>query len=515
MSAGGIAAVVAALAALVIIAVFWLGRVRFSGGRVTRLLQLGHLFARLSTSWLGALIRRSFAGRDGRRRIDAAQRAANAARVAETMGHMKGAMMKVGQMLSFVADSVPEEYRAALASLQAAAPAMEFAVIRDVAEAELGRPLERAFAQFDQEPLAAASIGQVHRARLPSGDRVVVKVQYPGVAQAIASDLANAGALYRMIGLVYRNVDPVALVAELRARVTEELDYRREADNQALFATLYADHPFIHVPGVVASHSTERVLTSEEVIGRRFAELLASDAETRSRVGEILYRFAFGSIFRFGIFNGDPHPGNYLYEASGKVAFLDYGSVKYFPVDVLQHWHALMASHLAGDRAAFRDNLIALGFLDPSSPVDTERVYQWLGYFYEPFHDDREFTFTREYNARSMKIVFAPEGNLKGLERELKLPADFVFVNRIQWGIYSLLGQLGARANWYRIQRELLFGDPPASELGVADAAHWSRFRAAHGLTGHRWLLGEGGDLSVERLRGSGAGAVGAAQARQ
>jgi predicted unusual protein kinase regulating ubiquinone biosynthesis (AarF/ABC1/UbiB family) len=451
---------------------------RVQGSRALRLVHMGRLSARLLTSWLGARVRRVFASPERRRHLDAARRRQAAEAVAETMGHMKGAFMKLGQMLSFVSDEVPEEFRAALAALQASAPPMDFALLRAVAEEELGRPLERAFARFDERPLASASIGQVHRATLPTGEEVAVKIQYPGVADAIRADLGNAEMLYRMISPLYPGVDTRSVVDELRGRIVEELDYAREADNQRAFHDLYDAHPFIRIPRVHASHSTARVLTSEFVDGRRFADVLGDDEAMRTRYGEILFRFVFGSIVRHGMFNGDPHPGNYLFDGDGRVVFLDFGCVKYFPSEMLTNWRALVKAHLTGDRAAFARQLVTLTFLPSTDGLDLDVLFDYFGYFYEPIQEDREFVFTREYNARSFKQVFKPDGSAAGLSKKLNMPRDFVFVNRIQWGVHSVLAHLGARGNFHRIERELLFGDPPSTELGHADAAWRARYES-------------------------------------
>jgi predicted unusual protein kinase regulating ubiquinone biosynthesis (AarF/ABC1/UbiB family) len=470
--------VVVAVAALALVAFGARRGGRIQGSRAVRLMHIGRLWARLSTSWLGARVRRLFASPERRRHVDAARRRQAAEAVDETMGNMKGAFMKLGQMLSFVSDEVPEEFRAALAALQASAPPMDFALLRAVAEEELGRPLERAFARFDERPLASASIGQVHRATLQTGEEVAVKIQYPGVADAIRADLGNAAMLYRMISPLYPGVDTRSVIDELRGRIIEELDYAREANNQRVFCELYEDHPFIRVPRVHASHSTARVLTSEFVDGRRFADVLAADDATRSRYGEILFRFVFGSIVRHGMFNGDPHPGNYLFDGDGRVVFLDFGCVKYFPEEMLTNWRALVKAHLAGDRAAFARQLVALTFLPSTDGFDLEMLYDYFGYFYEPIQEDREFVFTREYNARSFKQVFRPDGSAAGLSKKLNMPRDFVFVNRIQWGVHSVLAHLGARGNFHRIERELLFDDPPSTELGRADAAWRARYES-------------------------------------
>lgn len=452
-------------------------RGRVDGSRARRLLRIGRLWARLSTSWLGARLRRRFASPERRRAVDVERRRAAAAEVARTMGEMKGAFMKLGQMLSFVSDEVPDELRAALAALQAEAPPMDFPLLRAVAEAELGRPLERAFARFDERPLASASIGQVHRATLPTGEAVAVKIQYPGVADAIRADLGNAAMLYRMLTPLYPGVDSRAVIDELRGRILEELDYTREADNQRAFLRIYDGHPFIRVPRVYASHSTARVLTSEFVAGRRFADACAADEATRARWGEIIFRFVFGSIVRHGMFNGDPHPGNYLFDDAGRVVFLDFGCVKHFPQEMLQNWRALVRAHLAGDRDAFARQLVALTFLPTTDGFDRDMLFDYFGYFYEPVQEDREFVFTREYNARSFKQVFKPEGRFAGLSKKLNMPRDFVFVNRIQWGVHSVLAHLGARGNFHRIERELLFDDPPSTELGRLDEEFRTRVR--------------------------------------
>jgi len=463
----------AAIAGLaVVLGFFLLARGRgIAGGRLGRIARISRLSARLSASWFGSRLRRLFARGERRKQLDSTARKAAAETVAREMGQMKGAIMKLGQMMSFVSDDIPEEYRAALASLQHAAPAMDFPLLRDVAERELKMPLERAFARFETQPLASASIGQVHRATLRDGSEVVVKIQYPGVGDAIRADLANAGMLYRMMAMFYPALDPKPVVDELRMRLTEELDYANEARSQIKFGELYTRHPFIRIPRVIPSHSTSLVLTSEFIAGRRFADVLADDQSARNRWAEILYRFVFGSIIRHGVFNGDPHPGNYLFDADGRIAFLDFGCVKWFPADMLANWLALVRAHLSRDRAAFRARAVTLGFLKQDAAISEDKLFDYFAYFYEPFEAEGEFTFSRDYNARSFKMVFAPEGPFKGMSKQLNMPPDFVLVNRIQWGVWSILAQLGATADWAAIHQEFLGTRPPASELGRLDAA--------------------------------------------
>jgi predicted unusual protein kinase regulating ubiquinone biosynthesis (AarF/ABC1/UbiB family) len=475
----GAVAVVLALAAVGVL--LWLGRRgRLPSGRLARLTHIGQLSAGLSASWLGATLRRLFAGQAGRERIDEARRKADAARVAETMGQMKGAFMKLGQMMSFISDNIPAEYQAALKSLQSEAPPMDFALVRDTVERELGKPLERAFAHFEPRPLASASIGQVHRARLPSGEEVVVKVQYPGVADAIRADLANMALLQRSLKLIYPAHDPQQVIEELRGRIFEEFDYANELANQEEFHRLYDQHPHFHIPRPYASHSSKMVLTSEFVAGRRFDDVLGDSAEARGRYAEIIYRFVFGSIMRHRLFNGDPHPGNYLFSDDGKVVFLDFGCVKRFAPEMSRVWAELIAAHLSNDHEGFRKNAISLGFLKEATAIDAELLYGYFQLFYEPFRFDREFSFSRAYIASTFKQVFAPEGRFSGMQKRMTMPGDFVFVNRIQWGVFSILGHLGASRNFHRIHREYLWNEPPSTPLGQEDAAYWAKRGVVH-----------------------------------
>jgi len=376
--------------------------------------------------------------------------------VLAAMGQMKGAVMKLAQIASFVSDDVPEQYRTALKQLQTAAPPMSFGLARKVIEDDLSAPLERLFAEIEPTPLAAASIGQVHAARLADGEEVVVKVQYPGVDAAIRADMANLPWLYAILGMLNPGLDPKPLAAELQARIIEELDYHREAANQATFARLYAGHPRIHVPRVVPERSGAHVLTSERARGHDFDWLVAQPQPFRNAVAEVLFRFVFESIFRHHVFNGDPHPGNYLFHDDGRVTFLDFGCVKYFDAAMVADWKRYVRAHLAGDRETFLAQAARLGFVRAGAPVPAE-LYDYMLYFYEPWHANGPYTFTPEYNAQSLGMVFDRNHPRWGtLLRRLNMPADFAIVNRLQWGLTSILAQLRATANWRAIIDEYL-----------------------------------------------------------
>jgi predicted unusual protein kinase regulating ubiquinone biosynthesis (AarF/ABC1/UbiB family) len=325
-----------------------------------------------------------------------------------------------------------------------------------VIEADLGAPLARLFAEVDPVPLAAASIGQVHAARLPDGGEVVVKVQYPGVDEAIRADMANLPWLYGVLGMLNPGLDPKPLAAEIQVRITEELDYRREAENQTTFARLYDGHPRIHVPRVIAERSATRVLTSERARGHDFEWLVTQPQAFRDMVAETIFRFAFESIFRHHVFNGDPHPGNYLFHDDGRVTFVDFGCVKHFDAAMVADWKLYVRAHLAGDRDRFLQQAARLGFVRAGEPVPPE-IYDYMLYFYEPWHANGPYTFTPEYNAQSIGMVFDRNHPQWGpLLRRLNMPADFAIVNRLQWGLTSILARLRATGNWRAIIDEFL-----------------------------------------------------------
>jgi predicted unusual protein kinase regulating ubiquinone biosynthesis (AarF/ABC1/UbiB family) len=254
--------------------------------------------------------------------------AATAEMLAEVLGEMKGAAMKLGQLLSFVDVDLPEDvrtiYHDALATLRDSAPPMDPELINEVVREDFGAWPNTLFAEWSDDPIAAASIGQVHAARLDDGREVVVKVQYPGVAEAVRADLKNAEIFTPIARLISPHLEVEPLLEELRERVGDELNYERESTYQRAFANRYRGHPFIHVPEVVADMCRSRVLVVERIRGRTFDQVVHGGTEAeKQRLGEIVFRYAFGSIERFRLFNGDPHPGNYLYEDDGRVGFLD------------------------------------------------------------------------------------------------------------------------------------------------------------------------------------------------
>jgi predicted unusual protein kinase regulating ubiquinone biosynthesis (AarF/ABC1/UbiB family) len=405
-----------------------------------------------------------------------------AERMVQTLGKMKGAAMKVGQLASFIdTEFLPPEYRELyqeqLATLRSTAPPMPWEKVRGVLDEEWEDPVEELFQDFDHEAAAAASIGQVHRATLPDGRRVAVKIQYPGVADAIAADMRNAGLILRMAKALAPGLDAKAAAEELKERVLEELDYELEAQSQRAFARGYRDHPFIHVPDVVTRLSTERVLVSEWVDGVGFEDVRALPQPERDRFGEIVFRFCFGSIFHLQHFNADAHPGNYLLMPDGRVAFLDFGMTKHLDREQIDLEIAALEALVDDDPERLRVSLHDLGFLNDPRKVDAELLMEHVRAIGGWYMEDREVTIDSARVMEAIAAVSDPRSSFYRLMRRENLPANELMGRRMESGLLAVLGQLCATRNWYRIGREWWFGDRPATELGEAEAA-WIRRRA-------------------------------------
>jgi predicted unusual protein kinase regulating ubiquinone biosynthesis (AarF/ABC1/UbiB family) len=412
---------------------------------------------------------------DRREERAAAMELRTAEQVAESLGDMKGALMKLGQIASFLDEGLPEPYRVALAQLQSDAPPMAPALSAGVIEAELGRPPTKIFREWDPVPLAAASIGQVHRAVMADGREVAVKVQYPGVAAAIEADLANTEMLARLLPMMFPALDAKVLATELRDRLTEELDYIHEAANQRQFCDIYRGHPFIHIPEVVDELSTPMVLTTELATGARFAEVEQWSAHERDLAGETLFRFVFRGINRLGVFNGDPHPGNYLFRPGGQITFLDFGLVKEFAPEETAVFHRLIETLvLQGNPDGYRRTLESVGLLRPDPSLSTEEVAAYFSHFYDLVMVRGRRTVEHEYASETVRRVF---NSKSPVAKAVSLPSMFVIVQRINLGLYALLARLGATADWRGIAEELwpMVDGPPTTPLGEAEAEWLSR----------------------------------------
>jgi len=389
--------------------------------------------------------------------------------VVATLGTMKGVMVKLGQMASYVDEGLAPSVRRTLSRLQDSVPPMSPQLAAGVIKAELGQPPELVFARWDPEPIAAASIGQVHRAITRDGLAVAVKVQYPGIAEMMAADLDNVSLLRRMLRVTAPSQDVEGLIAELRERVLEELDYRREAANQQTLHDYYVGHPTISVPAIVPDLSTRRVVTSELVTGARFADILGWSQEERDLAGETLYRFVFRSLYEVHAFNGDPHPGNYIFHGDGKITFLDFGMVKHFTnTDIrplMQMARNLCVEH---DPARFRASLEEAGFLVPGAPLSDDQIADHLAVFYQLIREPKTVQVTGDYASAVVRRFFDVRSPVAQYAR---IPRSYVILQRINLGLFALLGEMKATANWRAIAEEIwpFMQAPPTTPMGVAE----------------------------------------------
>jgi predicted unusual protein kinase regulating ubiquinone biosynthesis (AarF/ABC1/UbiB family) len=441
-----------------------------STGRVDRTLELARMGSRLGAGYASDSARQIFASAERRDEIRSDRQLRTTAEVVETLGSMKGAFMKLGQMASYLDAGLDPEVRKALGQLQANAPPMSAELAAGVIEAELGRRPEAVFAEWDPVPLASASIGQVHRAITAEGRPVAVKVQYPGVDEAIRADLDNSATLLSVIRLAFPSLDAHAVVDELRSRIGEELDYHLEARNQTMFADYFDGHPFIHVPSVIPHLSTRRVLTSDLVVGSRYEDVLDWSQHERNLAGETIFRFVFGGLYRMHVFNGDPHPGNYLFHGDGRVTFLDFGLVKWFQPDEVD----LLARMVQGAVTSpndhdFRVAVENAGFLRQDPALSDKEVADYFRHYYELVLDDAENTFSADYASETLRHFFDAS---HPVVRRANLPPSFVVLQRINLGLYAVLAGLGASGNWRRVAEEIWpwVDAPPATDLGRAEA---------------------------------------------
>lgn len=397
-----------------------------------------------------------------------------AEQVTEMLGGMKGALMKIGQMASYLDQGLPDSVRGALSELQAEAPPMAWELAREVIETEFDKKVEDVFVEFDTVPVAAASIGQVHRAITNDGREVAVKVQYPGVKEAVAADLENTDLIFNLLKMLFPTLDPAPIVQELKERLVEELDYLNEARNQQLFADAYRDHPYFRIPAVQWDLTTQRVLTTEFIHGSSFSEVMKWSNEERQLTAETLYRFAFGGIYRLHAFNGDPHPGNYIFHPGGVVTFLDFGLCKHFTHEEIDIFESMIVAFvIEQDLKKFRRIIEDVGILAKDVDLDPDDLREYFGHFYEFVLEDTEREITPEYSSDSIRRFFDLSGPHVDIMKSANLPASMVIVQRINLGLFALFADLKAKNNWRQISEEIwtFTEGKPSTPMGEKIAA--------------------------------------------
>ena len=384
-------------------------------------------------------------------------RASHAEDLRTVLGGLKGPLMKVAQFLSTVPDALPAEYAAQLSELQANAPAMGWNFVRRRMTSELGADWRARFSAFGQEAAAAASLGQVHRARLLDGREVACKLQYPDMPSTVEADLRQL----RMALAVYRRMDSAInqddVYVELAERLREELDYEREAAQMRLYGLMLADQPSVHVPTPVEALSTNRLLTMSWLEGRALVQRLHEDPpqDERNRVAEALFRAWYVPFYRYGVIHGDPHLGNYQVRPDGTVNLLDFGAIRVFPPHFVRGVIDLFEAVRDGDDAKAHEAYAAWGFTD-IGPDKLAVLNQWANFLYEPLMQDRVRRIQETDDPQFGRTVAAQVH--AGLKRTggVRPPREFVLMDRSAIGLGSVFLRLRAELNWSRLFNELI-----------------------------------------------------------
>jgi predicted unusual protein kinase regulating ubiquinone biosynthesis (AarF/ABC1/UbiB family) len=418
-----------------------------------------------------------------------------AERYSELLGHSKGVLMKAGQIFSmvdtsFIGNGELSPYQMALTRLQTDAPPMAAALAKEVLQADLGRPVGEVFAEFTDEPMAAASIGQVHRAVLHDGRQVAVKIQYPGAAEAIRDDLANT----ELLATFFRFASSAAGTAmqpdlrqatrEIAARIAEEIDYRHEAINITAFSELYRGHPFIQVPEVIDGASGDRVLTMTYLDGMDWAAAQQADQDLKNTWAEVIWRFAAGSYRHANLFHADPHPGNYCFGADGTVGFVDFGCVKVLPERQRRPFVGMLRAAIDGRKHDLRGLMVQTGFLTSDSTLTVDEAYQWVAELLYELLVPQPVTYTQDASERAIRgliDVRSPEHPV----RRMSIPDDFVFLSRLNLSMNAISATLGATFHARSMVDDLDGVAEPITPLGKQHDA-WVRQRGLpYGLERH------------------------------
>lgn len=386
----------------------------------------------------------------------------------KTLGEMKGLPLKVGQMVSYIDGIAPpgyeEKFKKTLQKLQDKAPPLSpEAAIRVVTE-ELGDHPTKIFEEWEHEPFAAASIGQVHRATTKGGDQVAVKVQYPGIDKAIKNDLKSVGLFGSMMGPLSSKMNAKETIAELTEVFLSELDYTREAEMADVFRRIHQDDVDVVVPHVHQSLSTQRVLTSELMGGIGYQEFVESASQAaRDRAGMAIWRFMFRSLLKHGYLYADPHPGNYRFLEDGRVAFLDFGCVKKISDDLIAGIKRYMRAAIDEDWDEFDRACIEVLDYDPND-ASWELYRSYTIQLMRPISQEEwhcSVESAREavtYIARGVKKIAFEEGSIPNIPHVPRMPREFTFLNRLQWGLASVMGGLGTVGRFREVSEPWIRG---------------------------------------------------------
>lgn len=411
--------------------------------RLRRLARLTRLTSRVTSSYVGERVKSAISGRDVTQKTLDKLHIENTERVVEAMSRLKGAAMKVGQGMAIAARSLdlPDEVTAQLSKLSKDAEPIPFQIIKEDIEAELERPLDEIFGSFDPVPLGTASLAQAHRATLPDGTDVVVKVLHRGIGDSVHTDLMALKAVLIGSRVMRRDKKEVdAAFAEIQARLEEELDYLQEAANIHLFHEQWKGDPDVRAPKVYGEFSTERVLTMDRMEGKHIEEFLeTATPEARQRAGETLARLYYTMAFRHRTLHADPHPGNYLFAEDGSVGVLDFGCVKRFDEFWIGRYCRIAKAAIDGDRETAIQQSREMGALNTDDPAAEQALWAFFDALAEHLRRGPFRMGTDEDNiVQELRPVVRALGN----HPKIQVPSDVIFLHRSLGGLYSLTKRL-------------------------------------------------------------------------
>ena len=388
----------------------------------------------------------------------------------ELAGGMSGATVKLAQLADYgEAEFLPEELRPLherVIQLGEPAPRPDWKATRKLLARELDEPLKEVFDELDEEPVATTATGFVHRGRLQDGREVAVKVQRSGLAEIVRADLQTVGLVAEAAKKLAPRLDARAVAAEIRERVLEGIDYEWVAGQQRRFARLFRGHPFVHVPAAIGDLCRARVLVSEWVDGTDFAGVLELGQPERDRVGEMLVRFYAGTPHRAGVADTDPHRGNVLLLEDGRLAVLDFGSVREVPSARLGSMGELCLAAARRDAPRAAALAVELGALPEPERVDMALLIETAHSAAGPLLEDGEAGVDAKLLRRAVELAARADSGVPAAVAAAALPPEDVMPLRMYGGLIGLLARLEARANWHAIMREYWAGDEPATELG-------------------------------------------------
>lgn len=449
--------------------------------RIERMAKIGRLVAGQSARAAGGRLADRARSADGRRAAESKRYARIAEEVVDQLGQMKGAAMKIGQVVASIDFPMLDEednarLKAKLGELRDQAPRVGFRQMEKLMQSEWGENPSRMFAELDPEAAAAASIGQVYKGVTHEGRTVAIKVQYPGIAEAVDADMRAAQLLLPLLKRLAPGLDGRALLAELRERIAEETDYEIEAQNQRRLHRAWRDHPHVLVPGVDTELSTRRVLVTDWVDAEPFAAMQAKDDAERDRIGEVMYRFFWATALEQGTALGDPHPGNMMLNADGRLVMIDFGLLRSLPPQMLVAEGEAYRSVVAGDADRLKTAMHGLGYV--KSDIDAEAFYDYMRLTGSWVWDvEQPFRLSGQYAQRLGAELLRQQGSWD-IVRSLSVPGEALLLRRMENLVFTVLCDLRAAADWKALSDELRGGEEARTELGKEHAA-WRESRGA------------------------------------